>query len=129
MILDFDKPRKLRSAEEHNEEHQSDANVAGTYVPNMSAKDMKKWKAKRIGGDDPRIEIRKTVEGTDPSLQKRLQGRGWESEHVGHCSAQILAIVRKGGVIMSANGRMVFDAKTWAELVHVVAEAQALLKT
>lgn len=129
MILDFKKPKKLRSADEHNKEHQSDAYVDGTYVPNMSEKDMMKWKAKKIGGDDPRVEIRKTVSGNDPALKSKLASRGWESKFAGHCSAQILAIVRPTGVVMSANGRMVFDSKTWSELGQAVAEAQAALKT
>jgi len=128
MILSFDKPRKLRLTEEHNREHQSDAYVDGTFVPNMSEKDMAKWKAKRIGGDDPRVEIRKTVEGDDPVLKSKLASRGWESRYAGHCAAQLLVIVRPKGVVMSANGRMVFDNKTFAELAEAVAEAQAALK-
>jgi hypothetical protein len=60
MILDFDKPKKLRPTVAHNAVHSSDSGVDGTYVPNMSRKDRAKWKAKQIGGDDPRVEIRKT---------------------------------------------------------------------
>lgn len=127
MVLSWDKPRKLRPTDEHNREHQSDAYVDGTYVPNMSGKDMLKWKAKKIGGDDPRVEIRKTVEGNDPALASKMASRGWDS--AGHCAAQILAIVREDGVVMSANGRMVFDARTWTELSLAVAEAQAALET
>jgi|SRR5271157_1083137 len=125
MVLDFDKPRKLRPTEEHNEEHQSDAYVDGTFVPNMSEKDMLKWKGKKIGGSDPRVEIRKTVEGNDPALASRQASRGWQSE--GHCAAQLLVIVRESGVVMSANGRMVFDNETWRQLGVAVAEAQTVL--
>jgi hypothetical protein len=125
-VLSFDKPKKLRSADEHSKMHTSDAYVDGTYVPNMSEKDKLKWKAKHIGGDDPRIEIRKTVSGIDPTLAKKYANRGYT--WAGTCSAQVLVIVRKTGVVMSGNGRMVFDNKVWSELGQVVAEAQSLLK-
>jgi hypothetical protein len=63
MILDFEKPKKVRSTEEHNNLFSSDCGVAGTFVPNMSKDDMYKWKAKHINGNDERIEIRKTLGG------------------------------------------------------------------
>jgi hypothetical protein len=62
-VLSFDKPKKIRSTEKHNEMFQSDSGIAGTYVPNMSKEDMDKWKAKHITGEDERVEIRKTIEG------------------------------------------------------------------
>ena len=62
LVLDFDKPQKVRSTEEHNDRFQSDAGVAGTFVPNMSEEDKNKWKAKHIKGEDERIEIRKTLD-------------------------------------------------------------------
>lgn len=125
MILSFDKPKKLRPTEEHNAEHSSDTMVPGTYAPNMSARDKAKWKAKQVGGDDPRIEIRKTVSGNDPVLAKKFAGRGYA--FAGQCSAQVLIIIRKTGVVMSGNGRMVFNNATWQELFTAVAEAQAIL--
>lgn len=63
MILSFEKPKKVRSTEEHNNLFSSDSGVAGTFVPNMSKEDQKKWKAKHISGNDERIEIRKTLGG------------------------------------------------------------------
>jgi hypothetical protein len=127
MILSFDKPKKVRSADEHNAMHSSDSGVDGTYVPNMSAADMKKWKAKRIGGDDPRIEIRKTISGKDPSLAKRNANRGYYGSS-GNVSAQVLIIVRKDRVVMSTNGRIAFDAKTWLEFIEAVNEAATMLQ-
>jgi hypothetical protein len=59
-VLSFDKPKKIRSSEEHNKKYVSDSGVDGTYVPNMSKEDTEKWKAKHIKGEDERIEIRKT---------------------------------------------------------------------
>jgi hypothetical protein len=63
MSLSFDKPKKIRSTKKHNEKFLSDSGIAGTYVPNMSKEDELKWKAKHIGGEDERIEIRKTLNG------------------------------------------------------------------
>ena len=103
-ILSFEKPKKILSTEEHNERYSSDTNIAGTYVPNMSQEDRLKWKAKKIGGPTPRVEIRKTV-----------------------MSAQVLLIVYKTGLRMSANGRMIFDNKVWEELQTAVKEARELL--
>lgn len=63
-ILSFDKPKKVRSTQNHNDMFQSDSGVAGTYVQNMSKEDKLKWKAKHIKGSDERVEIRKTFGGT-----------------------------------------------------------------
>jgi len=51
-ILTFEKPKKVRKTEEHNIKFMSDSGVNGTYVPNMSEDDMKRWKAKHIEGDN-----------------------------------------------------------------------------
>lgn len=63
-ILDFEKPKKVRSTEEHNDLFSSDSGVAGTFIPNMSKEDRYKWKAKHITGNDERVEIRKTLGGS-----------------------------------------------------------------
>jgi len=116
MILNFDKPKKARSTEKHNDDHRSDTGIPGAFVPNMSKTDMLDWKAKRIGGPDPRIEIRKTVTGEDPTLKYP------------HCCAQVLLVVRRNGsVVMSSNGRMVFYRQVWLELQEAVAEAVSIL--
>lgn len=119
-ILSFNVPKKLRSTEEHAAEHSSDTNISGTYVPNMSESDQLTWKAKKIGGEDPRIEIRKTVDGK-------------EHRHRRPSYAQVLLIVRPdGSVVMSANGRMVFDTDSygtnlWNDLHQAVSEARECL--
>jgi hypothetical protein len=85
----------------------------------MSTKDMNKWKAKKIGGNDPRIEIRKSIHGHDPAIEKIRKTRGYSDgkSKEPNASAQILLIVRPNGdTVMSANGRMTFDGKTWHEL-------------
>ena len=61
MTINWDKPKKARSKEDHEEMNQSDCGVPGTFVPNMSNTDMKKWKGKVVGtrSGHPQIEIRK----------------------------------------------------------------------
>lgn len=106
-ILDFEKPKKLNPTKEHQDRYSSDSGILGTYVPNMSDADRMKWKAKKIGGDGPRVEIRKTLRGT-----------------------QLLLIVYKNGsVAMSANGKMVFHDGDFEELGQAVKEAQAILSS
>jgi|ERR1039457_5262157 hypothetical protein len=110
-ILTFDKPKKILSP--------SDPRAGQPYALNMSTKDMNKWKAKKIGGDDPRIEIRKSIHGHDPAIEKIRKTRGYSDgkSKEPNASAQILLIVRSdGSTVMSANGRMTFDGKTWHEL-------------
>lgn len=107
-VLDFAKPAKLQPTALWNEAHQSDSDVAGTYVPNMSETDKQKWKAKQIAGSDPRVEIRKTI-----------------SNHGDY--AQMLVIVRKDEVVISGNGRMNFSEANWQDLFEAVNEAKALL--
>jgi hypothetical protein len=115
MILDFAKPKKIRATKEHNQMYSSDSGVDGTYVPNMSPEAMEKWKAKQIGGIDPRIEIHKSVSGRPAGNMYAI-------------SAQMLMIVRAGSVVISSNGRLIFDTQMWEQLQQAVAEAQQLLK-
>lgn len=125
-LLSFEKPKKVRSTEEHNKTFASEAPAVGTYVPNMSVKDMRKWKAKKIGGTDRRIEIRKSIEGFDPIIEQTRKKRGYSNgrSKQPNCSAQILMIVRPDcSVVMSANGRMAFGSPEWNQLQEAYKEA------
>jgi len=98
-ILSLDKPQKLLPSKEHSDYYSSDTGIPGTYVPNMSDEDRMKWKARKISGGDPRVEIRKTVVGKEPGAK------------YGH-SAQVLITVRSDfSVTISANGRMIVTGK------------------
>lgn len=116
MLISFDKPTKIRSTEEHNSYFSSDTGIAGTYVPNMSDADMKKWKGKHInkGKSNARIEIRKTIYN------------------------QILIVVTLGGhelsyknekydIRISMNGPILLTFEQMEELNSVILEAKALL--
>lgn len=61
MTLRWDKPKKVRSSEDHAETFVADGAPPGTYVPNMSSEDRASWKAKLVGvrSNFPHVEIRK----------------------------------------------------------------------
>ena len=131
MILDFDKPKKIRSTKEHNEMFQSDTDVTGTYVPNMSKKDMAKWKAKHIKGEDERIEIRKTLDSqlliivyknpynpkypkSDTSFEEyKTQQKEWQKSHL--------------DIRISMNGPCQLSFIDWNDLMGAVWEANEIL--
>lgn len=101
MILSFEKPPKERPQKEHEEMYSSDTGIPGTYAPNMSWEDQKKWKAKKIAN---RIEIRKSVS-----------------------YAQVLIVVTLEDIKLSMNGKGIWTNQEWNELFEAVSEARATL--
>ena len=107
-ILDFNKPKKVMSTEEWKS-ISADGAPPGVYVSNMSTTDMEKWKAKHIKGNDPRIEIRKTM------------------------SSQVLIVVRistgdnVSDVKMSCNGPIYMSFEQAQELQQAIQEAKEIL--
>lgn len=72
-ILYWQTPKKAMPREEW-EKISADGAPPGVYVPNMSQADRERWKAKRIGGADRRVEIRKTLGGTQMLMVVRPDG-------------------------------------------------------
>jgi len=104
-MLIWDQPPKARTTEEHNESYVADNAPPGVYVPNMPEEWQKAWKAKKIGGDDPRVEIRKSCMG-------------------GKYYAQVLLIVRPGGKIqMSMNGKAEMQSQELISALIMAREA------
>jgi len=119
MLLDFEKPKKLRPTEEHNEMFSSDSNVAGTYVPNMSGEDRRRFKAKHIKGGDERIEIRVSM-GVDVLIKvfkyAKITEGNWQQKVHDHNDVQ-----------MSMNGKLDISFSQF-ELIHkAVEEAKNIL--
>jgi len=110
-ILYWGKIKKARTTAEHNARNSSDCGVPGTFVPNMSDRDRYRWKAVKIGGKVPRVEVRKTVAGKSP-----LDGSG--------TFAQILILVFADREQISMNGKALLDA---GELADAVVEARTAL--
>jgi hypothetical protein len=123
-ILSFDKPKKVRSTEEHNKMHTSDSGVAGTYVPNMSKADELKWKGKHIKGDDERVEIRKTIEGTQllVIVYKTARKVKYDWNHVDEWRK------RHENVTISMNGKLSLSWVDYYEMIGVINEADELMK-
>lgn len=60
-LISWNKPKKIRSTEEHNQTYLSDSGVEGTYVPNMPKADRWSWKGKLVGQKTkyPQVELRR----------------------------------------------------------------------
>jgi hypothetical protein len=130
-ILDFTKPPKVKSTEDHNNTYMSDSGIAGTYVPNMSAVDMNKWKAKHITGGMERIEIRKTFTGVqllvivykNPYQPPPLKAHTTEEYQM----IRQLGLKRHNDVVISMNGKLDLTWENWWDLNEAVKEALEIL--
>lgn len=127
MILSFDKPKKLNPTEKHNLMYSSDSGIEGTYVPNMSQEDMNRWKAKHIKGADERIEIRKSMCGTQLLIivYKTEKYISWEKacktgkqDEYYHNNRQIH---------ISMNGKLQMSGKDYVEMSMAIEEAKLIL--
>lgn len=121
-LIDFNIPKKIRSTEEHNKKYSSDSGVAGTYVPNMSVTDMNKWKGKHIKGNDERIEVRKTINGTQLLIVifKNQRFTPWEVNRDEWRN-------NHKEIRLSMNGKAELTFSDFEELKEVVSEAKTIL--
>ena len=105
MLLSWDKPKKAMTTEEWKG-LSADGAPPGVYTPNMSTEDMNKWRAKKVSGSDPRVEVRKTTD-----------------EEIGadYFRSQVVLIVRKDTVVFSSNGKAAFNTD---ELLAAITEAR-----
>lgn len=123
-LICWDKPKKLRTAEKHNATYSSDSGVNGTYVPNMSEKDRRKWKGKITQvTTSPQVEIRKdsfvVVVGLDGYTYKYYRripkdGRGGSTKGL--------------NIHIAAAGPIQMSFKVWEEFMDVVREARQALE-
>lgn len=124
-ILDFEKPKKVRSTEKHNQMFMSDSGIDGTYVPNMSEEDKNKWKAKHITGNDERIEIRKAIDGVQLLIvvYKKAKPVKWNK---GNCNRDEYN-KRHQSIKMSMNGKLDMSWDDWWDMQEAVKEALEIL--
>lgn len=121
-LIDFNKPKKVRSTEEHNQLYSSDSGVAGTYVPNMSEVDRNKWRGIHVKGIDERIEIRKTIGGSQVLIvvYKNVRFTHWSVDkkewYKNHNNVRI-----------SMNGKLDMTFKDYEEFTKVIEEAKEIL--
>jgi hypothetical protein len=122
-ILYFNKPKKLKSTEEHNHDYVNDSGVV--YVPNMSEEDQKRFKAKHISGEDERIEIRVTIGGANVliivyknakkmSLDSFFNNKDWIKSH--------------DNIQISMNGKLNLSFEQWKDINKAIIEAKQILK-
>jgi hypothetical protein len=141
-ILSFEKPKKVRSTEEHNGLFSSDPGVAGTFVPNMSKEDKLKWKAKHIGGNDERIEIRKTLGGSQvliivykepyhppyPEYPETLYtDSAYHVNMAKYKEKQKEWYKRHEDIAISMNGKVNITFEEYAEMREAITEAKMLM--
>src|SRR5271170_6535688 len=126
-ILTWDKPKQVMTRDEY-EAISADSAPPGVYTPNMSRVDTYKWRAKKVGGRNPRVEIRKSVLGPDPLSYDDGETPVGVLPRRPHCMAQLVVVVMADGrVRMSQNGPAVYTAHEWTELMIVVQEARLAL--
>jgi hypothetical protein len=121
-LIDFNKPKKIRSTEEHNKMFASDSGVDGTYVPNMSDADRKKWKGIHIKGTDERIEIRKSIGGTQMLIvvYKKARFTDWKVDRNEW-------LKNHNNVRISMNGKLDMTFDDYDEFKNVIEEAKEIL--
>ena len=131
-ILMWDKPEKAMSVEKWKS-ISADSAPPGVYTPNMSKEDKYRWKAKKVGGKYPRVEIRKTFTAVGDSAKKDSK---WPHEHA---HSEMLMVVSLGGVLrkgyhysdvaimISANGPVAITKAEWSDFKKAVDEAFEVL--
>lgn len=117
-VLMWDKPAKIMTEEERAAAYQADGAPPGVYVPNMSDEDRRRWKAKKIGGDHPRVEIRKDTFVVIVSL-----GGGYHYKH--YKPKQTEGV----NIHIAAAGPIMLTFEEWAEFQQAVQEAREALET
>lgn len=120
-ILNFDKPKKVRSTGAHNDMYMSDAGVDGTYVPNMTQQDNEDWKAKHIRGEDERIEIRKSIGYVQMVIivyrKVRSTPGSWHAKINDHENVRI-----------SMNGKVNMSFNEYDQMTQAIIEAKEILR-
>ena len=121
-VLFWGTPKKARPQAEHNQTSFNDG-PPGAYIPNMSDENRQRWKAKKIGGKHPRVEIRKTVmQGVQMLIIVSESGQGFprNSEKPER---------NKGvNVSISMNGPAKMDFRDFYKMHLAVEEARAALR-
>ena len=120
-ILMWDKPKKVKTKEQWENDGGFDGGPVGGYLPNMSDEDQARWKAKLVGvkSGHPQVEIRKTTRGAQMLLIVSL-GDGYTYKYYKDVKGVNVHIALNGP------GQMTFD--DMAEMSQAVTEARAALE-
>jgi hypothetical protein len=126
-LLNFTKPAKVDIGGGF------DGGPEGGYVPQMSATDAQRWKAKRFNAGKPndRIELRKNFGSTQVFMIVALDGwdlSGKNEFRRGRKTNEYYFTDTRGlNVRMSMNGPLLMTFETFAEFNQIVEEARAVL--
>lgn len=122
-ILSWDKPEKVMSIEEWAS-WQADSAPPGTYVPNMSKEDVRRWKAKRVGfkAGHPQIEIRKDSTVIIVSLHGGYKYKGYSADRVGAYNTDNI------NLHIATAGPIQWTWEEWAECQEAIKEAREALE-
>lgn len=130
-VLSWDKPKRKLSVAKWRESYGFEDGPAGGYVPNMSDKDKRKWKAKLVGAttDHPQVEIRKSSKAVQLTVIVSL-GKGYNYKYYKVKNTPGLAQYSTKGVNVhiALNGGMQLTFAEMAELNDAVLEAKQVLE-
>lgn len=124
-ILMWDAPKKLRTPQQNAEHYGFEDGPTGGYVPNMSAADAWRWKAKMTGQKRgvKQVELRKTFRSAQVTIIVCLDG-GYTYKHYGpgqHMDTNGIQIH------FATNGPIQMSFEEMAEINVAVQEAKAEL--
>jgi len=118
-LIMWNKPKKIMTKETRRNRFQSDCGVPGTYVPNISGEDRKRWKGKIVGKttDSPQVEIRKNEFVIVVSL-----GEGYKYKYYNRDETKGI------NLHIGASGPIQLTFEEWNEMKKVVEEALQVLR-
>ena len=110
-----------------------DGGPEGGYVPQMSAADAQRWKAKEfnLGKENARIELRKTFGSTQVTMFVALDGWDYAAKYenrTGKKNGHYYCTDTRGlNVRMSMNGPLLLTFEQFDEINRIVVEAATYL--
>ena len=129
-ILSFDKPAKVLPSDKHHDLYVADGCPPGAYVPNMSDDDCRKYKAKIVGGEVPRLEVRVTLGSqilikVKNRILERIELKKAEHLFNRYCMRRDNAIYEHGAknIKISMNGPVNMTYAEWDEFKSAIDEA------
>lgn len=131
-VLSWDKPKRKQTVAKWRESYGFEDGPTGGYVPNMSDKDKRKWKAKLVGAktDYPQVEIRKSSVNRVQMTVIVSLGKGYNYKYyrVENTKGQVAYYTKGVNVHIALNGGMQLTFAEMAELNDAVLEAKKVLE-
>lgn len=129
-LLMWGKPQKVMSVAYWKDSYSFEDGPTGGYVPNMSAQDAARWKAKLVGKTTPhpQVEIRKTSGSTQLLMIVSL-GHGYNyKSYMAEPSSRGAYATQGVNVHMALNGGLQLTFEEMHQMHAVVQEAKEYLE-